>query len=89
MKTTVHIQDDLYKSLKIKAAKENRKIMDLMNESLRMYLGKRPLENSNPKSSMDLKNLHPLIKAKNPKKKKLFEGMSNEEMEKMISEWEL
>ncbi|MCC5816483.1 MAG: hypothetical protein JJT78_17160 [Leptospira sp.] len=89
MKTTVHIQDDLYKSLKIKAAQENRKIMDLMNESIRLYLGIGDLDNISSKVPAEKINRHPLIKAKNPNRKKLFEGMTNEKMERLIGEWEL
>lgn len=39
MKTTLEIPDDLYRKAKVKAARENRKMKDLVSEGLRHVLG--------------------------------------------------
>lgn len=39
MKTTLEIPDDLYRDAKVKAARENRKMKDLVSEGLRLVLG--------------------------------------------------
>jgi hypothetical protein len=79
MKTTVEIKDHLYKTLKIKSVQENRKINELMNESLSLYLG--------IPSSSKLQKIkpiqHPILFSKS--KKILFAGMSPEEMEAILS----
>ena len=39
MKTTLEIPDDLYQQAKVHAARENRKMKDLITEGLRLVLG--------------------------------------------------
>ena len=39
MKTTLEIPDELYQQAKVPAAKENRKMKDLITEGLRLVLG--------------------------------------------------
>jgi hypothetical protein len=39
MKTTLEIPDDLYRQAKVHAARENRKIKDLVSEGLMLVLG--------------------------------------------------
>ncbi len=39
MKTTLEIPDDLYRQAKVLAARENRKIKDLVSEGLMLVLG--------------------------------------------------
>ena len=40
MKTTLEIPDDLYQQAKVHAARENRKMKDLVTEGLRLVLGR-------------------------------------------------
>lgn len=40
MKTTLDISDELYRQAKILAASENRKMKDLVNEGLRLVMGR-------------------------------------------------
>lgn len=39
MKTTLEIPDDIYRQAKIRAAHDNRKLKDLVNEGLQIVLG--------------------------------------------------
>ena len=79
MKTTVEIKDHLYQTLKLKSVQENRKINELMNESLSLYLGiMSPSKFQKKKPSK-----HPILTSKS--KKKLFGSMSSEEMHTLLS----
>ena len=39
MKTTLEIPDELYRQVKVKAARENRKVKDFVSEGLRLVMG--------------------------------------------------
>jgi uridine kinase len=79
MKTTVEIKDHIYKTLKLKSVQENRKINELMNESLSLYLDISPPKKLQKKQSV----LLPILSSKS--KKTLFGGMSSEEMHTIFS----
>jgi len=79
MKTTVEIKDHIYQTLKLKSVQENRKINELMNESLSLYL-----DISSPKKLQKKQPVqHPILSSKS--KKTLFGGMSSEEMHTIVS----
>jgi hypothetical protein len=63
VKTTVELPDDLVRDLKVKAAREDRKLKDLMTELLRRGLEDEPREEK-PFKRVKL----PLIHSKHPAK---------------------
>jgi hypothetical protein len=52
MKTTLDISDELYRQAKILAARENRKMKDLVNEGLRRVLGLQDSRDASPPRRM-------------------------------------
>lgn len=52
MKTTLEIPDALYRQAKVQAARENRKMKDLVSEGLRLVLGIAPASQCHPPRRM-------------------------------------
>ena len=82
MKTTLNIDDALYRGLKAKAALEGRKVTELVEEGIRAILRQR---SPSPKAENRVKL--PLIRAK-PGQKKMFEGMTSEEIHERLADLE-
>jgi hypothetical protein len=82
MKTTLDIDDDLYRRIKAKAALEGRKVTALVEEGLRVVL-----RQTHPVRRRPKRVKLPLIPAK-PGQKKIFEGMTPEEIHKRLANLE-
>ena len=82
MKTTLNIDDDLYRRLKAKAAMEGRKVTELVEEGVRSVLEQR---HPPPRAASRVKL--PLIPAR-PGQKKMFEGMTSEDIHRRLAELE-
>ena len=82
MKTTLNIDDDLYRRLKAKAALEGRKVTELVEEGVRNVLQQR---HPTPRTPSHVKL--PLIPAR-PGQKKMFEGMTSEEIHRRLADLE-
>ena len=83
MKTTLVINDDMYRRIKAKAALEGRTVTDLVEEGLRVVL---EAGTTSPDLSADSRRLRlPLISV-NSDRSKLFEGMSQHEIHQRLAD---
>jgi plasmid stability protein len=82
MKTTLNIDDDLYRRLKAKAAMEGRRVTELVEEGVRTVL-----HQGQPTSHTPNRVKLPLIPAK-AGQKKMFEGMTSEEIHRRLTDLE-
>jgi len=83
MKTTLVIDDDMYRRIKAKAALEGRKVTELVEEGLRVVLGMGTIPPDLPADSRRLRL--PLIPASSDRSK-LFEGMSQHEIHQRLAD---
>ena len=84
MKTTLSIDDDVYRRIKAKAALEGRKVTEVVEEALRSLLEGgilAPHTGSNEMRRLEL----PLVR-KSSESATLFEGMSQEEIHRRLAE---
>jgi len=86
MRTTLVIDDELYRRVKAKAAMEGRRVTDLVEDGLRAALGLGPARSgaSDGSSRVQL----PLIPAR-PGAPALMAGMSQEEIHQRLAELQL
>jgi len=86
MRTTLVIDDDLYRRVKAKAAMEGRKVTELVEDGLRAVLGLGPARSDDPgtRSRVQL----PLIPAR-PDAPALMAGMSPEEIHQRLAQLQL
>ena len=83
MKTTLVINDDLYRRIKAKAALEGRTVTELVEDGLRLALGMGTTEQGLSAGSRRLQL--PLIRA-GSKPSRLFEGMSQDEIHQRLAD---
>ncbi len=82
MKTTLNIDDELYRRLKAKAALEGRKVTELVEEGVRVIVQQR-----SPVRKRENRVKLPLVPAK-PGQGKMFEGMTSEEIHRRLADLE-
>jgi hypothetical protein len=83
VKTTLVIEDTLYRRVKAKAALEGRKVTELVEDGLRLVL-----REESPASRAARRVRLPLIPAK-PGQPKMFEGMTAEEIHERLADLEM
>jgi len=83
MKTSLVIDDDLYRRVKAKAALEGRKLTELVEEGLRHVLSGATADRNKPAVVKRVKL--PLMRAR-PGEKPLFEGMSPEAIHERLAD---
>ena len=86
MRTTLVIDDDLYRRVKAKAALEGRKVTELVEEGLRAVLSLGPVRSDDSKEPARVGL--PLIPAR-PGEPALMAGMSQQEIHRRIAELQL
>jgi hypothetical protein len=86
MRTTLVIDDDLYRRVKAKAAMEGRKVTDVVEDGLRAALGLGPMRSDVPDRSTRVRL--PLIPAR-PDAPPLMAGMSREEIHQRLAQLQL
>ena len=85
MRTTLAIDDDLYRQIKAKAALEGRRVTDLVEEGMRAVLGRStPADVGRGGHPLRL----PLVPAR-PGEGKLFAGMTTQEIHERLSALQL
>lgn len=82
MRTTLNIEDGLYRDVKVKAAMENCTITQIVEKALNNLLNERVVVSGIKEK---YKSRFPLVKAK-PGGARLFSGMSDEDIYSRISE---
>jgi hypothetical protein len=83
MKTTLVIDDDMYRRIKAKAALEGRTVTELVEEGMRVVLGTGTTPPGRPSDSGRLQL--PLIPASSDRPR-LFDGMSQREIHQRLAD---
>ncbi len=74
MRTTLNLEDALYRRVKVKAAREGRTVKDVVETALRSLVGDPAMDTPEPRRVR-----LPLIPAR-PGRPRLFQGMTTEEI---------
>lgn len=85
MKTSLVINDELYRQVKAKAALEGRKLTELIEEGLRHVLSGATADRNKPGVARRVKL--PLVRAR-PGEKPMFEGMSASAIHQRLADME-
>jgi hypothetical protein len=88
MRTTLNIDDSLYREVKVRAAHEGRTVTELVETALRGFMQEAPNKVSNANVQNSKSNRFPTIKT-HPLKKDRRRALSIDEVGKRVKEAEL